>query len=118
MQKITIIINGAPYGTEAPYNALRLANALLAGKDKAEVSIFLVADAVFAAKKGQEPPEGYYNIGQMVSKAISGGATVRLCGTCSGARAITQEVIVEGATISSMIELARLIKESDKVISF
>jgi hypothetical protein len=53
MQKITLIVNGAPYGTEGPYNALRLTTALLAGedKDKPDVRLFLMSDSIFSAKR-------------------------------------------------------------------
>ena len=118
MQKITIIVNGTPYGTEGPYNALRLAGALLSGQERAEVNLFLMADAVFSAKRGQDPPKGYYDVEQMLSDVIEKGASARLCGTCSKARGIGEEEIVNGSSISSMIELSRLVTESDKVICF
>ena len=118
MQDITIIVNGAPYGTEGPYNALRLASALVGGERKANVHLFLMADAVFSAKQGQDVPEGYYNAEKMISGVVKNGASVQLCGTCCRARGLTSEQIVEGASISSMIELANHVIESDKVISF
>lgn len=118
MQEITLIVNGAPYGTEGPYNALRLATALLSGPDKPGLRLFLMSDAVFSAKRGQEVPPGYYNAAEMLSESISRGATVKLCGTCCRARGITQEDLIDGAEISSMIELSKSVLESDKVISF
>ncbi|MHB8896509.1 MAG: DsrE/DsrF/TusD sulfur relay family protein [Candidatus Geothermincolia bacterium] len=118
MQEITLIINGAPYGTEGPYNALRLAAALLSGADKPALRLFLMSDAVFSAKRGQKVPQGYYNVAEMLSESISGGAAVKLCGTCCRARGMTQEDLIDGAEISSMIELRNYVLESDKVISF
>jgi uncharacterized protein involved in oxidation of intracellular sulfur len=47
-----IIINDAPYGNERRYNPLRVAHALL--KEDAEVTVFLMADAVSAAIAGQK----------------------------------------------------------------
>jgi len=48
MQKILIIINDAPYGTEKAYNALRMAMALQKeNSENVELKIFLLADAVF-----------------------------------------------------------------------
>jgi uncharacterized protein involved in oxidation of intracellular sulfur len=47
MQKILIIINDAPYGTEKAYNALRMAMTLQKEyKEEVAVKIFLLADAV------------------------------------------------------------------------
>jgi len=47
--KILLILNDPPYGTERSYNGLRLAKAL-ARKD-AEVTLFLMVDAVRCAKR-------------------------------------------------------------------
>ena len=46
MQKILIIINDAPYGTEKAYNALRMAMTIQKEHQEAEIKIFLLADAV------------------------------------------------------------------------
>lgn len=59
------IINNAPYGDERPYNALRLAMNL-ARRAETQVKVFLTADGVFCARKGQKTPEGYYNIERMI----------------------------------------------------
>ena len=61
-----LILNDAPYGSERPYNALRLALTLLK-QSTARVRIFLMADAVTCAIAGQETPNGYYNIERMLS---------------------------------------------------
>jgi len=63
------IINDAPYGNERPYNALRLAHNLVK-REGTQVSVFLTADGVFCARKGQKTPDGYYNIERMV-KALA-----------------------------------------------
>ena len=64
--KILFIINDPPYGTERCFNALRLALALVTREEQPEVSIFLMADAVLAAKSGQETPVGFYNLETML----------------------------------------------------
>lgn len=61
---MTLIINDAPYGIEKPWNALRLARALVATKQR--LNIFLLGDAALLAKKGQQTPPGYYNLAQML----------------------------------------------------
>ncbi len=60
-----IIINNAPYGDERPYNALRLAMNL-AKREDTQVKVFLIADGVACARKGQKTPDGYYNIERMI----------------------------------------------------
>jgi len=118
MQTITIMVNGAPYGTEGPYNAFRLATALASAAREAQVKIFLMSDGAFAAKRGQTVPEGYHDAEKMITDLIAKGVTVRLCGTCCKARGITAEDVTEGAAIGTMIELAKWVMESDKVIAF
>jgi uncharacterized protein involved in oxidation of intracellular sulfur len=44
------ILNDPPYGSERCYNALRLAHALLKESQPVEITVFLTADAVAAAK--------------------------------------------------------------------
>lgn len=72
MKTFTIVVNDPPYGTERSWNALRLAEALLVGG--AQVRIFLLGDAVSAAKRGQATPQGYYNLEQMLRKVIEKGS--------------------------------------------
>lgn len=66
------IINDAPYGDERPCNALRLAHNLIKRED-VQVSVFLTADGVFCARKGQVTPDGYYNIERMVKALAARG---------------------------------------------
>jgi uncharacterized protein involved in oxidation of intracellular sulfur len=52
--KILVLINDPPYGTERVYNALRLAHALLKRDPATQLTVFLMADAVLAAKAQQK----------------------------------------------------------------
>jgi uncharacterized protein involved in oxidation of intracellular sulfur len=65
VENYLFIINNAPYGDERPYNALRLAMNL-AKREDTQVNIFLTADGVHCARKGQKTPDGYYNIERMI----------------------------------------------------
>jgi uncharacterized protein involved in oxidation of intracellular sulfur len=71
--KYLFILNDPPYGTERSYNALRLANNLVKADESGELSVFLIADAVFCAKAGQQTPEGYYNIERMLKPVVRKG---------------------------------------------
>ena len=113
--KILIIINDPPYGTERVYNGLRLAHALL--KQEADITVFLMADAVSAAKTNQKTPDGYYNVERMLKRVVASGK-VLLCGTCMDARGISEAEIVEGASRSTMEVLANETIAADKVLVF
>jgi len=116
--KFLLILNDPPYGTERCYNALRLASALLKKNPDAELTVFLFADAVIAAKAAQKTPEGYYNIERMLKRVLTGNAQVLLCGTCMDARGLTDIEIVPGAKRSTMDVLAAALLEADKVLVF
>lgn len=78
---VLFIFNDPPYGTERCYNALRLAGALLKHAPRPGIAVFLMADAVVAARKGQKTPEGYYNMERMLKRVLVGKGDVLLCGT-------------------------------------
>lgn len=116
--RILIIINDAPYGSEKPYNALRLAMAVQAEHSDFEVRIFLMADAVTCALPKQSTPQGYYNIERMLKSVINKGGQVKACGTCSEARGIEGLGLIDGVEISTMNQLVSWVIESDKVVTF
>lgn len=112
------ILNDPPYGSERPYNALRLAHNLMKQDADGSVIIFLMADAVLAAKAGQKTPDGYYNMERMLKRVIAGGGTVLLCGTCMDARGLGEDDMMQGAKRSTMDELGGATLAADKVLVF
>jgi uncharacterized protein involved in oxidation of intracellular sulfur len=117
MQSVLLIITSPAYGNENGYNALRLARALVEGPE-VKASVFLMGDAVAAAKRGQETPNGYYNLAKMLLSLTQKGVGVGLCGTCMDARGIQESELVDGAHRGSMKELADLVQKNDKVLTF
>jgi uncharacterized protein involved in oxidation of intracellular sulfur len=115
--KTLIVLNDAAYGTERSYDGLRLAHALVK-RDREEVRVFLMADAVGCALAGQTTPNGYYNLGRMLGSTIRHGAEVGLCGTCMDARGIDERRLVDGARRSTLEELVDWTLWADKVVTF
>jgi uncharacterized protein involved in oxidation of intracellular sulfur len=116
--KTLIVLNRNPYdGTDVTWNALRLGEKLL---DRgAELRIFLMNDSIDLAKVGVMPPEGYFNLTEMLQGLIGKGVQVKVCGTCLVRCGIhKQKSLIEGAPEAKMPELAEWITESDRVISF
>lgn len=112
------VLNTAPYGDERAYNALRLAHTLHKHDPNGAMTVFLMADAVAVAKSGQSTPEGYYNTERMLKRVLAAKGRVLLCGSCMDARGIKDEEIVEGASRSTMDELAKTTLAADKVLIF
>jgi len=71
-KKILFVINDAPYGNERPYNAMRHAMNLMK-REGVQVKVLLVADAVYCARKGQNTPDGYYNVERIVKSLAKRG---------------------------------------------
>jgi uncharacterized protein involved in oxidation of intracellular sulfur len=115
--QLLVIVNDQPYGSERPYNALRLAGALVK-RDDAEVRIFLMGDAVACALAGQAAPDGWYHQDRMLSAALRRGAQVGCCGTCMDVRALSEQQLVEGARRSTLEELADWTLWADQSLTF
>jgi uncharacterized protein involved in oxidation of intracellular sulfur len=112
-----LILNDPAYGTERSYNGFRLASSL-AGKEGAEVKVFLMGDAVTCALAGQKTPNGYYNLERMLRSTAAKGAQVGCCGSCLDARGIADDRIAQCANRSSLDELAEWTAWAEKVITF
>ena len=115
--KVLFIVNGPPYGSELPFNALRLAGTL-AKRDVVQVRMFLMGDAVVSAIAGQQLPDGFYHLDRMLRGLHRKDGEIGCCGTCLDARGITEEQLVEGAFRSSMEQLADWTLDADRVLTF
>jgi len=116
--KTLIVLNRHPYdGTDVTWNALRLGEKLL--EKGAELRIFLMNDSIDIAKEGVTPPEGYFNLTEMLQQLMGRGIPVKVCGTCLVRCGIHKnKPLISGAVEAKMPELAEWIIESDKIVSF
>jgi len=116
--KILLVFNRPPYdGTDVTWNGLRLAEQLL--QADSQVNVFLMNDSVDLARDVTKPPEGYFDLGQMLKGLIGKGVPVKVCGTCKARCGIHKgEPYFDGAREAKMTELAQWIQQADKVISF
>jgi uncharacterized protein involved in oxidation of intracellular sulfur len=113
---VLVIINDQPYGSERPYNALRLATAL-SKHEQADVRVFLFGDAVACAVAGQQLPDGHYHLDRML-KGLLHRAQVACCGTCLDARGIREEQLVPGARRSTLEELTEWTLWAERTLTF
>ena len=113
---LVVIANGAPYGSESLFNALRLAIALNE-QGGASLKLFLMSDAVTAGLRGQKPGEGY-NIQQMLEILTAQNVPVKLCKTCTDGRGISTLPLIDGVEIGTLVELAQWTLSADKVLTF
>jgi sulfur relay (sulfurtransferase) complex TusBCD TusD component (DsrE family) len=112
---VLLVVSAPPYGSEGPYNALRLAEALaLRGE---HVELFLMGDAVHAARAGQEPREAHASLEQMLHGALERGVAVTCCGTCCRSRGVQQADLIEGVHVHTIHDLAASLAACDRSLS-
>jgi len=118
MTTVLLIVQDAPYGSERPFNALRLAAALQKADPPAHVRLSLLSDAVTLALRDQLRPDGQYNLETMLREFLDAGGEAKACSVCVDHRGLFRLKLVEGVTIGSMSELANWVLTSDRVIAF
>jgi uncharacterized protein involved in oxidation of intracellular sulfur len=96
------IINDPPYGTERAHNALRLAHSL-AQREGVGVQVFLIGDGASCAKRGQQTPNGYYNLERMLTAIAHHGGDISVCGTCMDARGSVIPTALTGRSAATSI---------------
>jgi tRNA 2-thiouridine synthesizing protein D len=122
MATITVAVGDPPYGRQRVYTALRFS--LVALHEGHQVNLFLFEDAVFAAKRGQKPPEmpvgeaGMPNCEQLLGAAMQEGLTVKSCRVCSAERGLRSEEMLAGVESASMLDLVNWVVQSDRTVSF
>ncbi len=113
---VLLVVNTAPYGSEGPFNMLRLAEALSLRDE--HVEIFLMGDAVHTARAGQEPRGAHASLEGMLVQLLGAGVHCSCCGSCCTMRGLSEADLVEDVTVATIHDLAAAVTRSDKVLSF
>ncbi|HLC99818.1 MAG TPA: DsrE family protein [Patescibacteria group bacterium] len=116
MQTITIIMNELPYKNDKAWNVLRLAGELL--DQDVEVKIFLLEDGVDVGKENQDAKGKEYNLEELTKKLLAKDVPFVACSTCLKICGVSREKLIDGIIEGHMSDLAKLVKESDKVLTF
>ena len=119
MKTLTIVLTDGPYISEYAETAYKIAKAAL---KKHQVNIFLYLDAVHIPKLGQNPSL-FANASELFQELAEIGAEVRACSRCAAARGYLPEDdgvcpdYHSGIKITSIYDLAEMLRKSDKVIT-
>ncbi|OPY56576.1 MAG: DsrE/DsrF-like family protein [Methanosaeta sp. PtaU1.Bin112] len=119
MQTLTIILTDGPYISEYAEMAYKIAVEALR---ISQVNVFLYLDAVHLPKAGQQP-SNLANAGRLFRDLAERGAVVRACSRCAAARGYLPKEdgicpdYVQGIRITSLYDLAEMVKKSDKVVA-
>ena len=114
---VLLVVNDAPYASERPYNALRLATALQEdGEDS--VRLFFLGDGAWCAIQGHTVPEGMHDIEWMLRRLLPGAAGATVCRTCMEARGIQAGQLIGGAHAGTLQTLKEWTRTSGRVLVF
>lgn len=122
MKTLTIILTDGPYISQYAEMAYKIASEALKMK-VFQVNIFLYLDAVHVPKSGQSP-SFFTDTGRLFQELAERGAVVRACARCAAARGYLTETdgicsdYLQGIKITSLYDLAEMLKNSDRLISF
>lgn len=126
MKTLTILLLGAPYSSQYPEFAVKIADSAL--KKGFKVNLFLYGDGVHAGMKDQAP-KAFYNVENGLKDLVNRGATILACSRCSAARGYVEgefdddrqrypsSRMMDEVRIFSLYGFVDFIKESDKIIT-
>lgn len=117
MSKVLVIANGAAYGNESLFNALRLSITLKEQHPETELMLFLMSDAVIGALANQQPKEGY-NLQQMLEILTAQNVSVKLCKTCTDTRGVSNLALADGVELGTLVDLSQWTLAADKILTF
>ncbi len=115
METITITVGHPPYGGDEVFSALMLASNLIMDT---KINVFLMGEGVYVAKKSQETPENYPNMGKLLQEILKNGGKVLACLPCLKTRGLIQEDLIEGVKPGTISDFSAWIKDSKTVINF
>jgi len=117
MGSISIILRKPPYGTVDASEALR--HALGGVTEDMEVKLLLVNGGVHTARKGQDASQTeYLNAGEGIQDCIDMGVTVYADEASLKREQVGNDCLIEGVTISSSVEIADIIGNTDTTMIF
>jgi sulfur relay (sulfurtransferase) complex TusBCD TusD component (DsrE family) len=82
-----------------------------------KTNFYCFGEAITAVKDGQKPKR-FPNLGEDLKKLAERGMKIAVCSTCSEARGVTGEEMIEGAKIGSLTrEFSTYLEESDRLVT-
>ncbi|MCL5673446.1 MAG: sulfurtransferase complex subunit TusD [Deltaproteobacteria bacterium] len=115
--KFGILVKESPYNFQAFDSAYNFVIAAIK-KGHEITGIFFYDDAVYAANKYLDPPQGERNIRLYMDDLKSKGVRLVVCVAAGKRRGLTNDTVSGSAEISGLGQLLELSIESDRLITF
>ncbi len=118
MKSLSIIISKPPFGTIHAAEALRMANGAISYGHS--VSILLIGDGVYAARKGQRAEEtGWTSLSPILGKSATSGRARVFAGRKSAAdRGLGEDDLIQGVQLVGEDEALSIAVRSEAVAVF
>jgi len=81
------------------------------------VTIFFFEDGIMNLIKDIKSPQER-NISLMMNDLGERGVKLTACGTCAKFRGVNKEAIIDKATLSGLATLSKIVRESDRFLTF
>ena len=114
--KIGVLLLTGPYQHQASDTAYYFIKAALK-KGHEITGVFCYMDGVNNINKNIVPP-GERNIAKRFSELGAQGIKITACAACAKFRGLTKDVAIENTKISGLGKLAKIIEESDRLVTF
>ena len=115
--KIGILLKEGPYNHQAADSAYQFAKAAIKRGHEVE-SVFLYNDGVINASKLADPPQDDRDIYQRWSELGAEGVTILVCIAAAKRRGISDEVLIENASITGLGVLTDIAIRADRLLTF
>ncbi|MCR4301012.1 MAG: sulfurtransferase complex subunit TusD [Sulfuricaulis sp.] len=115
--KLSVLVLEGPYNHQASDSAYNFIHAALA-KGHTIQGIFFYDDGVYNATKFSDPPQDDRHIVKRWSELGAKGIDLVVCVAAAKRRGITDEVLAPDIRISGLGQLASMIDESDRIVTF
>jgi uncharacterized protein involved in oxidation of intracellular sulfur len=114
MTNFVVLMSKGPFHGEAEW-PFRFVDLALENGHK--VQVFLVEDATWIAKKGQQY-DVYPNLEEYIKSAVKKGAEIKVCETCRKRRNLSEKDYLLGLVKGTMTEFIEAAAKADKVLTF
>lgn len=115
--KLAVLVLEGPYNHEASDSAYLFIQAALA-KGHTIRGVFFYDDGVYNATKLMDPPQDDRHISKRWSELGAKGIDMIVCVAAAKRRGIVENVLVPNVRISGLGQLASMIDESDRLVTF
>lgn len=113
--KVSFLLRTGPYSYENVDVVYHLSKSLI--ENGHQVSIFFFEDGILNIVNNIKSPQER-NIAEMMQDLSDLGARLTGCGTCGKFRGVGRKTIIPGATLSGLATLSKIVKESDRMLTF